>query len=173
MSMSCASLFKSLEDQISVLMHVLREEHLQLHHVKPHGALYNLAAIDKEIAIVIVEVMKRFHLPIKLYVPYASVISKLAMEANIPIKYEAFADRNYNEDLTLVSRKKERALITEFDELFMHIKRIIFDKKVKSLSGVEVPIKADTFCIHGDHPKAIELVKKLSNKLRENNIKIQ
>ena len=173
MDISCSALYKSLEDQVSALIDVLRQEHLQLHHVKPHGALYNLAAVDEEIAIVVVEVMKRFHLPLKLYVPYKSVIADLAMKENIPITYEAFADRNYNSDLTLVSRQKENALITDSDELFEHIMRMIIDKKVQSISGVEVEMKASTFCVHGDNPKAVKLIKDLTMKLKENNIKIR
>lgn len=173
MDISCAALFTSLEDQISALMSVAREEHVQLHHVKPHGALYNLAAIDKETAEVVVEVMKRFHLSLKLYVPYKSVIADIAMEANIPIICEAFADRNYNTDLTLVSRQKDNAIITDSEELFVHVKHMIFDKKIRSVSGVEVEIKADTFCVHGDNPKAVELIRNLTRKLIENNVKIE
>ena len=173
MDISCTALFTSLEDQISALINVLRAEHGQLHHVKPHGALYNLAAIDKETAIVVIEVIKRFNLPLKLYVPYNSVIADIAIQENISIIYEAFADRNYNEDLTLVSRQNSNALITDFEELFGHVKRMIFDKKVLSVNGVEVEIKAGTFCIHGDNPKAVELIKNLINKLTENNIIIE
>jgi len=173
MKISCAALFTSLEDQISGLIQVMRKEQVQLHHVKPHGALYNLAVVDEETATVVVEVMKRFHLPLKLYVPYKSVVADIAIQANIPIKYEAFADRNYNTDLTLVSRKKSNALITNSDELIAHVKRMIFDKKVRSVSGVEVAIKADTICVHGDSPNAIELIKNLTKKLSDNNVVIE
>jgi len=172
MDMSCAALFQTLEDQISALKSVMRKEYEQLHHVKPHGALYNLAAVDEETAMVVVEVMKRFHLPLKLYVPFGSVIADIAMNENIPITYEAFADRNYNVDLTLVSRKEDNALITDSNEIFDHVYRMIHERKVRSLDGVEVEIKAETFCVHGDNPKAIELVKKLTKELRDNNVKI-
>ncbi len=172
MAISCVALFQSLEDQISSLISVLRKEHGQLHHVKPHGALYNLIAIDEETATVVVEVMKRFHLPLKLYVPFGSVIAEIAMKENIPITYEAFADRNYNSDLTLVSRQKDNALITDPNKIFEHVYRMITQGKVRSLNGVEVEIKAETFCVHGDNPKAIELVRKLSKELTDNNIKI-
>ena len=74
-NMSCAALYQSLKNQIKDLMNVVREEHAALHHVKPHGALYNLAARDKTTAEVIVEVMKSIHFPLRLYVPYGSIIS--------------------------------------------------------------------------------------------------
>jgi len=173
MSISCSALYKSLEDQISALIDVLRKAHLQLHHVKPHGALYNLAVVDEEIATVVVEVMKRFHLPLKLYVPYKSIIAEIAIKENIPITYEAFADRNYNSDLTLVSRQNASAIITDYEASFAHIYRMITQEKVRSISGVEVGIKADTFCVHGDHPEAVKLVVGLSKKLAKNNIKIR
>ena len=172
MDISCAALFRSLEEQISSLMAILREEHEQLHHVKPHGALYNLAAVDKEIASVVVEVMKRFHLPLKLFVPYGSVIAEIAENENIPITYEAFADRNYNPDLTLVSRQKANAMITNPKEILEHVYRMITQQKVRALNGVEVSIKADTFCVHGDNPNALELVRKLTTELTNLNIEI-
>ena len=172
MDMSCAALFRSLEEQISALMAILREEHEQLHHVKPHGALYNLAAVDQETATVVVEVMKRFHLPLKLYVPFGSVISEIAEKENISITYEAFADRNYNPDLTLVPRHHDNAIITDSKMLFEHVHRMITKQKVRTINGEEVAIKADTFCVHGDNPKAVDLVRSLTTELTNFNIDI-
>jgi len=172
MNMSCAALFQSLEGQIITLKSIMRKENQQLHHVKPHGALYNLAAVDEEVARVVVEVMKRFHLPLKLYVPFGSVVADIAIKENISITYEAFADRNYNADLTLVSRQKDNALITDPNKIFDHVYRMIRTGKVRTLDGVEVEIKAETFCVHGDNPKAMELVKKLTKELADNNVKI-
>jgi UPF0271 protein len=173
MNMSCAALFATIKDQIKVIKSIAREEQVLLHHVKPHGALYNLAIHDKTTAEVIIEVMKRFHQPLKLYVPFGSVIAKLAIQENIPITYEAFADRNYNEDLSLVSRKKPDALITNSEDMFEHVYNMIVHQKVKTISGVEVSLKATTFCIHGDNPKALVLAQNLRNKLSNNGIKIQ
>ena len=171
--MPCANLYTSLKKQIRSLQLILKEENAVLHHIKPHGALYNLAAIDKKIANVIIEVIKSIALPIKLYVPFGSVISDLAIAENIQITYEAFADRNYNEDGTLVSRKKPKALITDSSELIDHVMHIIMCEKVKTISGVEVSLKAETFCVHGDNLEAVNLVSKLHKKLLKNNIIIQ
>jgi len=144
-----------------------------LHHVKPHGALYNLAATDKKTAEVIVEVMKSIHLPLKLYVPYRSVISELAIKEKIPITYEVFADRNYNDDLSLVSRAKENAIIKDVNVMTSHIQNMILHKKVKTINGVEVCLKAETICVHGDNPEALKLVEKLRQNLTDFGIKIQ
>ena len=172
MEISSAALYKSIKTQIRNLLIILKEEHVRLYHIKPHGALYNLAAIDEKIASIIIEAIKSIALPIKLYVPYKSVIADLAIQNNISIKYEAFADRNYCEDLTLVSRSHDNALIKDSSELCKHVYKMITTQKVKTISGIEIPIKADTFCIHGDNIDAVSLVKNLRLKLEEKGIKI-
>jgi 5-oxoprolinase (ATP-hydrolysing) subunit A len=172
MEMSCAALFSSLKNQVESLQSTLKIEQASLHHIKPHGALYNLAASNEKIASVIVEVMKSFTLPINLYVPYKSVMANLAIQNNIPIIYEAFADRNYNDDLTLVSRTNKDALITETDVMFEHVYNMIMTQTVKTINGNLVPIKAETFCIHGDNFNAVALIKKLRINLENKGIKI-
>jgi UPF0271 protein len=170
---SSAALFKSIREQINSLMSVLRSENVRLQHIKPHGALYNMAATNTSTATVIIEAVKSISLPIKLYVPYNSVIAELALNENIPIVYEAFADRNYNDDLTLVSRNEKNAIISDSNELFSHVSRMIKQQKVKTINGVEVKIIANTFCIHGDNPKAVNLIKDLKEKLEQIHIGIK
>lgn len=172
-NMSCAALYQSVKNQIKDLMNVVREEHAALHHVKPHGALYNMAAKDKTTAEVIVEVMKSIHLPLKLYVPYGSVISEIAKKERIPITYEVFADRNYNDDLSLVSRANAKAIITDVEKMTSHIQNMISHHKVTSINGVEVPIKAETICVHGDNPEALKLIKTLQQNLTNLGVEIQ
>lgn len=173
LDISNTSLFLSLKKQINDLLQVLKEEHLQLHHVKPHGALYNLAAKDKDTAMVIIELIKSIKEPIGLYVPYGSVIANLAMRENVSIMYEAFADRNYNEDLSLVSRNEANAIISKSDEVFNHVLRMIKEHRVKAITGIEVYLIAETFCIHGDNPEVLGIVKTLTKKLYQNNVLIQ
>jgi len=172
MDMPCVALFTSLKNQINDLIAVLEAENAVLHHIKPHGALYNMAATDIKIATAIIEVMKSMALPIKLYVPYKSVIETLALQNHIPITYEAFADRNYNDDLTLVSRQEDNAIIHDADVLFEHVYRMIDLQKVKTISGKIIPIKAETFCVHGDNLQAVTLIKKLRQNLETKGIKI-
>jgi UPF0271 protein len=173
MQMSYSALYTSINDQIQTLQDIAWEEQVLLHHVKPHGALYNLAASDKKYAKVIVEVMKRFHQPLKLYVPYGSVIADIAINEGVLITYEAFADRNYNQDLSLVSREESNAIISDTEEMYNHVLNMIINHKVKTLDGVEVYIKASTFCLHGDNPEAIKLVSELYKKLTLLGIQIQ
>lgn len=171
--MNHAALFTSIKHQIDQLLMVLGKRHLGLHHVKPHGALYNMAAVDHKIATVIIEVMKSYPKAIKLYVPYKSVIEKMALKNRVPITYEVFADRNYNEDGTLVSRQHEQALISDPNLMFEHVYSMITNQKVKSISGKEIKMVADTFCVHSDTPKAIDLIKALKTNLEKHNILIR
>ena len=173
MDISHKELVSSLREQIFGLIKILNEERVVLHHVKPHGALYNLATVNTAIALAIIEAMKSLPTETKLYVPYNSVIAKLAVKENIPIVYEAFADRNYNDDLTLVSRKEYNAIISDSNKLFAHVHRMITQQNVKTINGVEVKIIADTFCVHGDNPNAIDLIKNLKEKLSRFQINIE
>lgn len=173
MDMSCAALFTSVKQQIQTLQDVLYTQHAMLHHIKPHGALYNLAAVNTKIANVIIEVMKSLVLPVKLYVPHKSVIANLAIKNNIAVTYEAFADRNYNDDLTLVSRQENNALITDVNVMFHHVYNMILKQKVKTVTNIEVDILAETFCIHGDNPDAIVLIESLKEKLEAKGIRIR
>lgn len=173
MDMSCTALFTALKKQIKALQVILFKEHRVLHHVKPHGALYNVAAVNTKVAHVIVEVMKSLVLPVKLYVPYKSVIADIAIKNDIAIIYEAFADRNYNEDLSLVSRQEKHALISDVDAMFNHVFNMVSKQRVKTITGKEINIMASTFCIHGDNPNAVALIKNLKDKLELNGIAIR
>lgn len=172
LTMTSNDLFRSLEHQINNLELILKEADADLHHIKPHGALYNLAAVDHKTAEVIIAVIKRVSKPVKLYAPYNSVIASLALQHQIPIMYEAFADRNYNLDLTLVSRQENNAMIYNEDNLFTHVYNMITTQNVKTIQGNNVAIKADTFCIHGDNPQAVNLIKNLRKRLDASGIKI-
>ncbi|MDC1464555.1 5-oxoprolinase subunit PxpA [Polaribacter sp.] len=161
---------ESIQNQLNLFMNSLSFFHVKLHHIKPHGALYNSIAVDENLAILFIDTIKKFTIDAYLYVPYNSVIERVAKENNIKIKYEAFADRNYNDDLSLVSRTYENALILDKKQVFLHVHRIIKEDKVKTVSGKEVKIKADTFCVHGDSKNAIEIVKYVSRELKNHAI---
>jgi UPF0271 protein len=173
MRMTNLELYTSLKQQINALQMVLNSENAQLHHIKPHGALYNLAATDENSAKVIIEVVKSLAMPVGLYAPYKSRLAELAKSENIQVIFEAFADRNYNEDLSLVSRRKDNAILSDKAEVLTHVLMMINHEKVKTINGVEVPIKASTLCVHSDTKNAVNILKYLNNKLPENSIQIQ
>lgn len=172
MDMSSDELRLSLVEQINTLKQVLKNRGLKLHHVKPHGALYNLAAIDKDTAKVVVDVVKAYNDSLVLYAPYGSIVSEIAFKSGVRLMFEAFADRNYNQDLTLVSREQNNALIHEPDVMLKHVCQMVLNKKVTTLDGVEVALKADTFCVHGDGENVVQNLKDLVVKLKQNQIEI-
>ncbi|MEO1032844.1 MAG: 5-oxoprolinase subunit PxpA [Bacteroidota bacterium] len=173
MTMSAADLYTTLKQQVRALQKVLYDENTQLHHIKPHGALYNLAAKDEKTAKVIIEVVKSIALPLQLYAPYQSVMAKCAQSENIRVTYEGFADRNYNEDLSLVYRTNDKAILNDKHDVLSHVLRMVKHESVTAVTGVKVPIKAATFCVHGDTKNAHEILKFLRQELPKNNIKIQ
>tara|TARA_Y100000815_G_scaffold102885_1_gene91744 strand:- start:192 stop:932 length:741 start_codon:yes stop_codon:yes gene_type:complete len=172
MELSSTDLYNSLKAQIRSLQSVLKKEKAQLHHVKPHGALYNLAAKDEKTAKVIVEVVKRLELSLSIYAPFNSELARMAKQENIEVVFEAFADRNYNDDLSLVSRQNNDAVISDKIEVLNHILYMKNHEKVKTVNGAEVLLNASTFCVHGDTENALEILRFLNEELPNNNIKI-
>jgi len=169
MNISKDKLVKSLKNQIQALRTILIQENVDLNHIKPHGALYNFASNDKETARIIIDLTKEINT--KLYAPYSSLISKMAREEGVKICNELFIDRNYNSNLTLVSRDNPNALIENSNEMFKHVYNII-NNKIISVDKKEISVEFDTLCIHGDNPNAIELLEELHLKLNNIEIKI-
>ncbi len=172
MHMSPVNLQASIENQINLVQENLKQLGGNLHHVKAHGALYNLSAIDTKIAQLIINAVKNTVGDVFLYVPYNSIIEKLAIKNDVKVKIEAFADRNYNSDLTLVSREKENAILTDPKKVSQHILKIITKQKVISIDGLEVELEAETFCIHSDNSNAKNILKSIHKMMLKNKIKV-
>ena len=119
-----------------------------------------------------IRIIKKYLKNCFLYVSYNSEIEEVALKNNIKIKYEAFADRNYNDNLSLIARINEKSLIENPKEVFNHMYNIIKNGKVKTISGLEKVLKADTFCIHGDAKNAVEVLQFLSVELSKKGIEI-
>lgn len=162
--MEPCELKKSIQDQVYELQRITVDQGSSLNHIKPHGALYNDIAKNKDLALHFLEAIKPFKRDVKLYVPYNSEIEKYALEQGFTIEYEAFADRNYNENLSLVSRQENNAVISNPVVILQHMLEMLNNGKVKTLSGKKIPIKATTFCVHSDTDNALEIVQMLFNK---------
>ncbi len=154
-------LTKSIYNQICNLKIEADKLRLKIHHVKPHGALYNLAVKDRQTAKAIINAIKKTNLDICLYAPFNSALTNKALDENIPVIYEAFMDRRYNNDLTLVSRQFSNAVIDKPKEVFEQLFNIALHQKVVSIKNEEIKIKAETYCIHGDNKNAINILKNL------------
>lgn len=173
LDISDSDLKETIQRQVNVFLKVIALEGIKMNHIKAHGALYNEMAKNNKVAETFLEAIREFKESIVVYVPYKSVVAKIAKQQGFTIKYEAFCDRNYNDDLTLVSRKEEASLIISKKEVLEHVFRMIDNNSVKTISGNIKRIEADTFCIHGDTPKAIEILTYLSNELPKRRIQIR
>ncbi len=165
-------LVQSIQGQIADLVSLLEKENIRLHHIKAHGALYNTIAKDAELAELFLRAVADYKKDSLIYVPYASEIAKKAVEHDFSIAYEAFADRNYHTDLSLVSRSHPRALIESPEAVLKHIVQIVTHQKVRTLTDDTVKILAETFCIHSDTPSSFEIVSYLSKELPKHTIRI-
>ncbi|MBJ2173040.1 5-oxoprolinase subunit PxpA [Aureibaculum sp. A20] len=163
---------QNLENQINTVHVELRKSVATMNHVKAHGALYNKAAVDAETAQCLINAVKNTTKDVWLYAPYGSVLAEMALEQGLKVRYEAFIDRNYNADLTLVSRSEPNAVIFDAKKVLKHLLRMVTKRKVKTIDGSVVKIKAKTYCIHGDNNNALRILKYLSIKLPNFGIKI-
>jgi len=155
----------SMREQLAVFMDILGKERLELHHVKAHGALYNDIASDAGLAQTFLEAVRGINKNTSIYVPYKSEIESLAIKKGFKVLREAFGDRNYNDNLSLVSRTEHNAIIETPEAVLQHILSIVVDKKVKTISGDFKDIEAETICIHGDTPDAVQILEYLSGEL--------
>lgn len=167
---SIKELKESIESQIITLVNVLGKEKLKMNHIKAHGALYNFSSYDKETAIVIIDLVKKLN--VKLYVPYNSLIFKLAKDEGINTMIELFLDRNYNTDYSLVSRSNKKALITNPKDMLDHVENIL-NNKIVTINNFNIDVKFDTLCVHGDNPGAIKMLQSLNQQLKSKKISIK
>lgn len=161
----------SLIEQIERINEACVEQNVTMHHIKPHGALYNLCNSNSDYAHIVISIIESHFPNVKLYAPYKSKIADLAA-GKIEVCFEGFADRNYNSDHTLVSRKKDNAVLIQKEAVLQHVLKMILEDEILTQSGVQIATKLDTLCVHGDNPKAVDIVKYLINNLKNYPIKI-
>ncbi|WP_411842407.1 LamB/YcsF family protein [Salinicoccus sp. HZC-1] len=146
---------------------------IEMNHVKPHGALYNATFNDKELAKTIAEAVREYNPDLKLMGLSNQNLVQAGEDAGLEVRHEVFADRAYEDDGTLVSRRKEGAMITDTDIAVKRVIRMVKEGKVESVGGKDIDIQADSICVHGDGPKALEFVKEIRRQLAENDIEIK
>lgn len=153
----------SINNQILLVDRITKEEGVQLHHVKPHGALYNHAVTDVPTARLICEVVKGLDENLSLYGLSQSGIAEIAEEFGVPFIAEAFADRRYEPDGTLRSRSFDDAVITDKKEILRQVEELVFQNRV--MANDWIPIQSQTICLHSDTPGAVTLAKEIHNHL--------
>ena len=173
MLMAKDELIDSIKRQVDNFSSILKEENIELHHIKAHGALYNDIAVDATLACTFLESIGEYKDTALLYVPFNSAIEGEALVAGFKIKYEAFGDRNYTFEGFLISRQEENALIEEPQAALEHIARMVHEREVKLPGGKRIRMLADTYCIHGDTPSALEILTYISNHQTMYNLQIK
>ena len=156
--------------QISSLYGISKYLGTNLHHVKVHGALYNMASEDDQIARLIVNTVSEIDPNLKIYGPSMLKWRIIAEERGLEYVSEVFSDRNYNDDLTLVDRKNQTAIINNKDLGVEHGMRMVKQNKVKTINGNYKEIKAQTVCIHGDQKHAVSFAQNISEELSKINL---
>jgi UPF0271 protein len=144
-----------------------------LRHVKPHGALYNLAARDATVAGVVADAVLAVDKELILFALAGSELVKAGRARGLRMAEEVFADRTYQADGSLTPRSRPEAMIQDEGAVVTQVLRVIREGKVRATDGVDVPIKADTICIHGDGPHAVAFAQRLNVELRKAGIEIK
>lgn len=159
--------------QIGALDAFLRAQGMKLQHVKPHGAFYNMAAKDRSQSEAICRAIRDYDPELIVMALPSGELYKAAKDMGLRAAAEVFADRAYEEDGTLVNRKKPGAMITDEEESLKRVIRMVKEHKVTAISGKDIDITVDSVCVHGDGVKALEFVKKLRDGLTAEGISIK
>ena len=146
---------------------------MTMQHVKPHGALYNMAGKDYALAKGICEAIREFDPDLIVLALSGGELLRCAQDMGLRAASEVFADRAYEEDGSLVNRRKEGAMITDEDLAIERVIRMIKEQKVTALSSKDISLKADSICVHGDGPKALAFVRKIREALKAENIELR
>ena len=158
--------------QLGALDAFCRVNGVKMQHVKPHGALYNMAAKDYALSTAICEAIKEFDSNLIVLALSGGQLAKAAQDMELRTAMEVFADRGYEEDGTLVDRRKDGAMITDENEAIARVIRMVKQKKVTAVTGKDIPIQADSICVHGDGAKALAFVEKIREAFEKEGIQI-
>jgi 5-oxoprolinase (ATP-hydrolysing) subunit A len=154
-----------LRPQLAALDAIARAEGTMLHHVKPHGALYNQAETDGTLAAAIVAAIRAFDPTLRLVGRAGSAMEHAARAVGHPFTAEAFADRRYQSDGTLLPRSEPRAVLTDPEEVARQVLRLVTDGEVFASDGSRVAVSFGTLCVHGDTPGAATLARRVRREL--------
>jgi len=158
--------------QVGALQAFCTANGLKLQHVKPHGAMYNMAGKDPELAMAICQGIQEVDPSLILLGLSGSAMLTAARQLGLRCAKEVFADRAYEEDGSLVARSKPGAMITDEEEAVQRVIRMVKQGVVTAVTGKDIPIQADSVCVHGDSPKALAFVQKIRAALTAEGIQI-
>lgn len=173
MDISPTEVYNLIVYQLGALEGFCKVHQTRINHVKPHGALYNMGAKNKAIAKAIAKAVYDFDSTIVLVGLSNSLLISEAKAIGLKTASEVFADRRYEDNGQLVSRKEPDAVITDSDEALKQVLKMVTENKVISRNGKEIDLETDTICVHGDGKHALEFVEQIRKKLTKEGIDIQ
>ena len=172
MNLSSSELEKLIIDQYEILQTISSNHGENVTHIKPHGALNNMACEDINLATILAKVIKSINPELIYLVPTGSKMEQAAKKLDMKIACEIFADRNYEDDGNLVSRKKPNALITDPELAKKHVLSMVKNQALNCHSGKQIPCEIDSVCIHGDNLNSLNTAKAVKENLLNNGLKL-
>jgi len=165
LNLSSSEIKKLIIDQINILSNVAVKVGAKVTHVKPHGALNNMACENYDLAKIISESIMQVNKELIFLVPTGSQMEKAGKKLSMKIAAEIFADRNYEDDGNLVSRSKENAMITDPEIAKKHVIKMVESQALNCYSGKKIPCEIDSVCVHGDGKSAVDTAKQIREGL--------
>ncbi|MES1223102.1 MAG: 5-oxoprolinase subunit PxpA [Bacteroidota bacterium] len=172
-NMPVEEVYHLITEQLILFSKIVNKKKAKLHHIKPHGALYNMAAKNSLLAAAIAGAVKDFDETLILYGLAGSYSISEAKKIGLKTASEVFADRTYQDDCSLTPRKEPGALIDDTEKAIAQVLQMIKQKTVTSVNGKQIPVLAETICIHGDEKNAVDFAKTIHYHLKQENIGIQ
>ena len=173
MNLSDNEIEKLILKQYEILQNVASEYDERVTHIKPHGALNNMACEDMNLAMILAKTIYNLDKDLIYLVPTGSKMEVAAKKFNIKIACEIFADRNYEDDGNLVSRKNKNALITDPDQAKQHVLLMVKNQSLNCLSGKLIPCEINSVCIHGDNKSSLETAKIIKKNLQAGGLELK
>ena len=172
MNLTSSEIKELIYDQYDILQKISIQHGQNVTHIKPHGALNNMACEDIELATTLAIAINEISKDLIYLVPTGSKMEEAAKKLNMHIACEIFADRNYEDDGNLVSRKKPHALITDPNEAKKHVLNMVKNQALNCHSGKQIPCEIDSVCIHGDNESSLSTAKSIKDNLLNNGLKL-
>jgi UPF0271 protein len=170
MNLSSSEIRKLIIDQYEILQRIAFNHNENVTHIKPHGALNNMACEDIDLATTIAKAVHDIDKSMIYLVPTGSKMEIAAKKLNMRIACEIFADRNYEDDGNLVLRSKKNALITDPEIAKKHVLGMVKNQAINCLSGKQIPCEIDSVCIHGDNASSLATAKAIKANLVSNGL---
>ncbi len=173
MNLSSLEIKKLIFDQYEILQKIAQKYNENVTHIKPHGALNNMACEDLELATTLAVAIKELNKDIIYLVPTGSQMEVAAKKNGLKIACEIFADRNYEDNGNLISRSKPNALITDPQLAKNHVLSMVKNQAINCLSGKQIPCEIDSVCIHGDNESSLATAKSIRDNLVDNGLELK